>query len=100
MIPGGTREPFSPWTEFADRVTFRDRRNLPWMRERWMGERVCIRYIRARGHNYRRTSIGYAFGTLAPGTKPEQIGVETKDGHVDIHYRRITQVWNLQRRKP
>jgi hypothetical protein len=94
------REPFDPWRTLAAHPTFTDRRNLPWMRDHWMGERVMIRYRRQRGHARRRTLIGYAWGTLTPATRPDQIAVLTKNGHKDIHYGRVLQVWNLQRRKP
>lgn len=90
---------FDPWTKFATNPLVDDRRQLPRMRREWMGDRVCLRHITGeRGHATRRTRIALVFGTLSPGTRDDQIGVDTKDGHVDIHYKRVQEVWNLSRR--
>lgn len=75
-----------------------DRRGIPRARAEWMGDRVCVRYIEHRGHQRRKTAIGYKWGTLVEATRDDQIAVDTKYGRVDIHYRRVTDLWNLSRR--
>lgn len=83
----------------AEHPAITDRRELPKMRREWMGRRVAIRYINARGNSYRRTSMGWKFGVLVTADRDDQIAVREKDGHkANVHYRRVTDVYDLTRR--
>lgn len=90
---------FDPFAKYADNLLIDDRRQFPAMRREWTGDRVCIRYVAKRGNSRSYTSIRFAFGTLVEGERGDNIGVQTKDGYVGIHYRRITEVWNLSKRR-
>lgn len=87
----------NPWERYKDHPLISDRRDLPRMRREWMGDYVCLRYVRARGNYRKHTDIGFYWGFLEPGTRDDQIGIKTRQGHKDVHYTRVTEVWNLSR---
>lgn len=69
------------------------------VRREWMGRRVAVRYIKSRGHEQRRTSMGWKWGVLVPAAKDDCIAVRTSRGDVEqVFYRRITDVYDLTRR--
>lgn len=91
------KEPFNPWTTYADHPKV-DRRALPRIQREWNGERVCIRYIKRRGHTRQRTLMGYVWGRLTQPTEDHLVAVTDHNGAVtQIHYRRVQSVWNLSR---
>jgi hypothetical protein len=75
------------------------RPGLPRARREWMGRRVAVRYIVARGTYTRRSSMGWAWGVLVPAERDDQIAVRTKHGVQPIHYKRVMHVWDLSTKR-
>lgn len=91
-------EPLDLFTKLERKHPHVDRRGLPRIKREWEGEKVAVRYMISRGHAYKRTSIGWKFGTLEKMERDDQIGVRDKDGKLhSIHYTRVTTVFNTQR---
>jgi hypothetical protein len=95
-----------PRSDYADTETWLEtehpqagRPQLFMVRREWMGRRVAIRYIKSRGHQRQRTSMGWKWGTLVPAQRDDNVAVRDKDGNVhSVHYRRITDVYDMTRR--
>lgn len=91
---------FNPWEKYAGHPKV-NRAGVPRIRREWLGDTVCIRYMKARGHAYRRSTFGYLWGTLSQSCEAHLVTVIDHDGkEVPVHYRRVMQVWNLSQSLP
>jgi hypothetical protein len=68
----------------------------------WQGRRVIVRVMLHRGHAYRRSVVGFFYGTLdLTAGRDDQIGVVHPDGEVSIiHKKRAMDVYDATRTKP
>lgn len=76
-----------------------DRRQFPrWVREH-MGERVAVRFMHGRGDARRATDMRIAYGTLVPANRADQYRIEWQGEGKDIYFRRITNLYAVDRPK-